>query len=225
MFGDGSPGGEKMSSEGLNQVLKFIEEREQKLSRYTETLRNAVAKIFDVFGDKGECRFCGRPGRWHHKYMCAENNETTDDPEKYYNKNKARYYDSTGFVVLDSPIGRWKDEQGRIIFYKTDWNGHPFLPKIEDSIEIDGEPFFKNEEEEKEYKLAIRDHRLVFVVSDPTNEETYDAYEISRRALKEAIQTGAITKFLKQLADELDKTSKEYEEVSVIAEKLANAVA
>jgi hypothetical protein len=213
----------RMSSEELSEVLKFIEEREQKLSRYTDKLRESVGKLFDVFGDKSVCRACGSLEKWHHKYVCADNHETTDDPQLYYNKHKAHYYDSTGFVVLDSSIGRWRDDQGRIIFYKTDWDGHAFQPKIEVSFDFDGEPFFRIDEgeEEKEYKLAIRDHRLVFIKQTQFYKEIYDAFEISRRALKEAVRTGAITKFLKQLAEELDKTSKEYEEVSTIAEKLA----
>jgi len=219
---DGSPGGEKMSSEGLGEVLKFIQEREQNLSRYTDKLRDAVDKFFQVFGDKDVCQICGRFEEWHKKYYLPPNGMRVDDPATY---TKEEYVIMTRKEWEKDYFGKTHTQQGKEIFIINEDVDHTFKPKIEVSIDFDGEPFFEVEEEGKEYKLAIRNHRLVFIVQSGYVEEKYDAYEISRQALKEAVRTGAITKFLKQLAEELDKTSKEYEEVSIIAEKLANAVA
>jgi hypothetical protein len=211
-----------MSSEELSQALKFIEEREQKLSRYTDKLRDAVDKIFQVFGDKDVCQICGRLERLHRKYYLPPDGKRVDDPKTY----------TTDEYVIMSRKEWEKDyfgkthKQGKEIFIINEDVDHAFKPKIEVSFDFDGEPFFKVEEEGKECKLAIRNHRLVFFVKyTGFHEETYGAHEISRRTLKEAIQTGAITKFLQELAEELKAKEEEYGEVSSMAEKLANAVA
>jgi hypothetical protein len=209
-----------MSSEELSEVLKFIEEREQKLSGYTDKLRQALDKIFQVFGDKDVCQICDFTEEWHRKYYLPPDGIKVDDPKTF---TKEEYVIMPRKEWEKDYFGKTHTQEGKEIFIINEKADHTFKPKIEVSIDFDGEPFFKNEEE-KEYKLAVRDHKLVFVKYTEFHEEIYDAYEISRQALKEAIKTGAITKFLKQLAEELDKTSKEYEEVSIIAEKLANAV-
>jgi hypothetical protein len=43
----------------LNQILGYIQEREETLSRYSDKLRQSIVKISDVFGSKVLCRYCG----------------------------------------------------------------------------------------------------------------------------------------------------------------------
>jgi len=100
---------------------------------------------------------------------------------------------------------------------------HQFQPKIEVSIDFEGEPFYRTYG--KVYRLAIRHHQLVIVMNTEYSEGSYGVYEVQRSTLHALLKSGAITKFFQELAEELKKQSEEYREVSAIAEKLANAVA
>jgi hypothetical protein len=46
-------------AQDLNQILGYIEQREETLSRYSDKLRQSLVKIANVFGRKDLCRLCG----------------------------------------------------------------------------------------------------------------------------------------------------------------------
>ena len=48
-----------MAEADLNQILDYIQEREETLSRYSDKLRQSIVKIANVFGSKVLCRYCG----------------------------------------------------------------------------------------------------------------------------------------------------------------------
>ena len=48
-----------MAEADLNQILAYIQDREETLSRYSDKLRRSLVKIADVFGRKDLCRLCG----------------------------------------------------------------------------------------------------------------------------------------------------------------------
>ncbi len=108
---------------------------------------------------------------------------------------------------------------------------------IKISIEVDDtEPFRveKIEEDsgdivEYKYYLAIQDHRLIVRVHRDSAfyKEKWDWFGIanaSRETLKCIIKSGRLLKFLQYVAENLEKTTKEYEAVATIAEKIAQAV-
>jgi hypothetical protein len=48
-----------MAEADLNQILDYIQEREETLSRYSDKLRQSLIKIANIFGRKDLCRYCG----------------------------------------------------------------------------------------------------------------------------------------------------------------------
>ena len=48
-----------MAEAELTKTIRYIEEREKSLSRYSDKLRRAVERIFNVFGKPSECQVCG----------------------------------------------------------------------------------------------------------------------------------------------------------------------
>ncbi|MEM2258029.1 MAG: hypothetical protein QXV39_07940 [Candidatus Caldarchaeum sp.] len=148
------------------QTLKYLQERETELSRYSDKLRKAVQKIIDVFGWKELCRECGE--------LC--------------NKHPA---------------------------------GHQFVPKIYISIEvIDEQPFYVDDDGD-EFKLVLKDGRLWIGQFTFNGYFTRPVDDVSRKIVKELVKSGRLIKFLEVIRKQLDKTATEYQEVSLIAQKLA----
>jgi hypothetical protein len=54
-------------AQDLNQILGYIQEREQTLSKYSNKLRKSLVKIADVFGSPELCQRCNKWGEYHDK--------------------------------------------------------------------------------------------------------------------------------------------------------------
>jgi hypothetical protein len=233
----------------LTQIVKYIEEREKTLSRYSDKLRRAVERIFNVFGDPDECQVCeGEEGYFmHFKYYYY------DYPNEEYHQY---YYIKTGVNEVPSEIHGMKvevlerdealeskrpdrsfDKERRVWFVFKTPNYHKFTPKVFVSIDVeDGVPFYTEKHGEHydvidEYYLAFQDHELVIL-----NKTRYEndvrwpvtnicgVNEVSRECLKALVKSGRLLEFLRMVAEKLQKMNEEYGEVSEIAEKMAKAI-
>jgi hypothetical protein len=237
--------GDMQASEGvicveneLLETIRYIKEREEKLSRYSDKLRRAVESVFDVFGDPKECQLCGfTEDRGFHKkyyyYGCNSkalwNVYGVDDPNEV----------QTGYriVILEqenpSETIAWDDVKKERYVY-VNKNQHKFTPKIFVSIDVeDGVPFYVEEREYDiyEYYLAFSKHKLVIALRIRGKHEAwstqrliYGPHEVSRECLKALVKSGRLLEFLRMVAEKLQKMNEEYGEVSEIAEKMAKAV-
>jgi hypothetical protein len=52
-------------AQDLNQILGYIQEREQTLSKYSDKLRKSLVKIADVFGNPQYCQRCNKWSVFH----------------------------------------------------------------------------------------------------------------------------------------------------------------
>ena len=223
----------------LVKTIKYIEERERSLSRYSDKLRRSLERIFNVFGNPNSCQICGL-SEWsgfHKKYYYYDCNHpqasvsATDDPKSLES------YTSYKIVVLEqeNPVERWAwDDVKKERYVYVNKNQHKFTPKVFVSIDIeDTLPFYTVEDDEviDEYYLAFRKHELAIVVwtrykgeSWTSSVRTYGVDQVSRECLKALVKSGRLLEFLKTVSEKLQKMSEEYKEVSEIAEKMAKAI-
>jgi hypothetical protein len=54
-------------AQDLNQILGYIQEREQTLSKYSDKLRKSLVKIADVFGNPQYCQRCNKWVEYHNQ--------------------------------------------------------------------------------------------------------------------------------------------------------------
>ena len=104
-----------------------------------------------------------------------------------------------------------------------------FKPKIDVPIHIIDDKAFYVEvwvgADRTKYYLAFYNHELKIAREDSEGVIDYIyLIDLSNDGLKALIKSGRLIKFLKKAADELEKTSQEYKEISEIAEKMANAI-
>jgi hypothetical protein len=200
--------------ENLKEVIKYIEEREENLNKYSDKLRENLLKIVNLFGDSNYCRICGNKQKIYFENIALIS-------EKVKEKFKGEVYIPHDIVFADPEL---LSED-----YKK-YAKHKFTPFIQVSIDIkDVEPF---REIEKEYEgkylyyLAFSDHKLVIEKFDTSLDSTEIIYfdEASRETLKEIVKTKALVKFLKYVAEQLKQKEEEFKQVSEIAEKLASIV-
>jgi hypothetical protein len=200
--------------EDLKEIIKYIEEREENLSKYSDKLRENLLKIVNLFGDKNYCRICGNK----QKIYFGNVNLISE-------KVKEKFKDEA-YIPHDEVF---KDLELLSEDYKK-YAGHKFTPFIQVSDDIrDAEPFRKVKKEfggEYLYYLCFTDHRLAIEVVDTSLERTKIMYfdEVSRVTLKEIVKTKALVKFLQYVAKQLSIKEEEFRYVSEIAEKLASVV-
>jgi len=230
----------------LTKTIRYIEEREKSLSRYSDKLRRAVERIFNVFGDSDKCQICGGGKDYfmHFKYYYY------DYPHEEYHRY---YYTKTGVNEVPAEIHGMNvevldrdeaylehkptknfDKERNVWFVFKNPKYHEFMPKVFVSIDVeDGVPFYSVEDEEAvdEYYLAFRKHEMVIVMRTRYKNEAwtsgakvYGVNEVSRECLKALVKSGRLLEFLKTVSEKLQKMSEEYREVSEIAEKMAKAI-
>jgi hypothetical protein len=92
--------------EGLIEIVKYIQEREENLSRYSDKLRQSLVRIAQVFGSARECQICNSVHFWDQEYdhefipKIAVSLDITD-PEAFYEE---------------------EDEEGKDIYYLQLWD-------------------------------------------------------------------------------------------------------
>ncbi|MDD5435351.1 MAG: hypothetical protein PH343_07980, partial [Nitrospira sp.] len=115
---------------------------------------------------------------------------------------------------------------------------HEFQPRIELSLDAkDTTPFYQDGEKGEEYFLAIREGKMVILWmgeydsfgyqsdDDLSNEiKGRDVTTPSRQVLKELVLSGRLPRFFQVVLTHIEKTSEEYQEVSEIAERMAQAI-
>jgi hypothetical protein len=96
---------EKKPEGELAEVIQYIAEREENLSRYSDKLRQNLVRISNLFGSKMECRICGEehvaPGARDHDFV----------PKIYVSLD---IIDTEPFLVEE-------DEEGRDSYYLQLW--------------------------------------------------------------------------------------------------------
>jgi len=229
-----------MAEANLVEAVKYIEKREQELSRYSDKLRASVKRVFDQFGDSDYCRICNLRdmSRVHFKFMVALEYggiDYTDDEEKIQ-----KLLTSGKYILVNSKDFNniWIINNKFVIVKNDDY--HEFMPKIHLSLNVDGEPFYstKSDGDIIDYYLASRDGEIKIIKaskpdvefesleeeSEMTYHVEYNISNISRKVLKELVKSHAIEKFLRKYIENLDSTTDEIEKVSEIAEKLASVL-
>lgn len=206
----------------LRRVLEYIQEREGNLARATEKLRRNVERIANVFGSKDCCQICGKYKSHcnHFKYFDRKYHLGYDEvPEKIGGYK-------TELVSPDYNSSSWGDpEKGTV--YVEEHEYHEFVPKIYVSIEVkDSEPFYVDSgdpyDSAEEYFLLIGRFGMRVEIGD--GERFVEIKDLPRRAVKALVKSGRITKFLQKVAQELEDTGNEYQEVAEVAERLAAAL-
>ena len=217
----------------LVKIIKYIEEREKNLSRYSDKLRFSLDRLFSVFGDKDLCRYCGygktvylnAPGDYqrlpHDEAIVAINKmlNPTEENVKWLQQRFEGWRKDPKF----------KASQAKDLFPKIAI--HRFTPKIEVSIDLfDEQPFYRDEDLEEDAYLAFHDHLLKIVFlpwnapKDFNLASEYSVWQVGRFYLKQLVKSGRLIKFLEYTAKKLKEYEQEYREVSELAEKLAKAV-
>ena len=221
-----------MSEDGLKELLGYIEQREESLSRYSDKLRESLKKIDNMFGDSKYCAICsGREeAREHHRFYSRKESKGLDDVEEIID-NAVRIIGPNDF------LGHWANaESGEVYVEDHEKAAHQFKACIEVSVNVwDTEPFKTEETEMGTYEayLAIIEHDLGIARKDrdhkgtllyETNHRVQLFSEASRQTLKDIIHSNRLIPFLRHVADVLEKKNREYKEVSEVAKKLTSAL-
>jgi hypothetical protein len=233
----------------LVKTIRYIEERERTLSRYSDKLRRAVERIFNVFGKPSECQVCGygETRYLHFKYYyypdereeyhtCYSVKVGVDEVPAEVNGMRTEVLEVDEALDADTIDVKVKsfDKDRKVWFVFKNPKYHRFMPKVFVSIDVeDGVPFYSvgDEEAVDEYYLALRKHELVIVMRTRYKNEAwtsgakvYGVDQVSREVLKALVKSGRLLEFLKTVSEKLQKMSEEYREVSEIAEKMAKAI-
>lgn len=215
-------------SPDVASVLKYIAERENNLSKYSDKLRQSVQRIFNVFGDSQLCQVCGeRPSySLHGRYFDRR------ERQPYQEIPDAHPHGQPKLVTHYEYVGFWGNKQENIIYFEKNETFHEVKPKIEVSLSMrDEKPFFEEWAEEyasrtRAYRLVLLDHNLWIenrIVENATH-TLMTADQVSRKVLMRLIKSGRLTAFIQDIADALQKESEEYKEVAEIAERMAQAI-
>lgn len=146
-------------AENISKILRYIEKREQNLSRYSDKLRQSIIKIVDVFGPERYCRSCDQPERSHDdpekcafKPKIQVSLEIIDDvpfytdelrEEDYYLATVDHYLKAVGVAKGGDPTDRahrwtqWFDDCSREKLKALVKSGRliPFLQKVVDTLQ------------------------------------------------------------------------------------------
>jgi hypothetical protein len=202
------------SEEDFVGLVKYLEEREKNLSKYSDKLRENLAKIAGIFGDESCCQICGfEEGSTKH----------------------VKYRDEQGYLHDE----KTSVVNGITVTYAANKDySHAFKAKIEPSFEIEDETEFRVIQEENNFGKTT--FRLILlpdwgrrynyggllvkkVVNDYEEGAIYQTFadECSRESLKTLVQKGRLPKFLAYAAKKLAEKEQEYQQVAEAAEKMA----
>lgn len=202
------------------EIMKYIQERSENLRRYTKKLREAIAVIEKVFGERNRCRICGL-------YTWLEGEKRL----VYANAAIAgsKMSDPKAKPLINSSVEHDELFSEKYLDILECKKPHKFIPCVDVDIDVDDvEPFYINEDEQK-YFLAFKDHELICVIVDEWDGDRHEEYKklsnLGRDALKDLIKSKRLIKFLEYVAEELRKREQDFREVSEIAEKMTLALA
>lgn len=185
-------------SPNLAEVVKYIAEREDNLSKYSDKLRKNVEAIFNIFGNKRYCQVCNKENNPGNNYVPDE-------------KQAIIHAEITGhsFVPKINVSIEFKGTPFNTFTLGDGNDEHPDYVKEYLSME-DGELYIVRDT----YTCAdeMYEHRRMF------------AYEPSRDLIKRLVNSGAITQFFNQLAEKLIEVGDNYKEVAEKAERMAQAI-
>lgn len=206
--------------EAINNLIKFIVEKEGRIAKYSDKLRRTAKQLSNLFNYASKCAVCGyeiiiSPSPWMKNAV-----ELPSQSEKEYQEILNKF--------VKKAMGH--DELFNDPKYQPYTYGvplHTFVPAVDVSFfVVDKESFYQSGEHY--YFLAFDEHRLkAFLVQDPERKEFYidkELHEISRAALKALFNSGRIIAFLRQVQDFLVQKEGEYMEAEKQAEKISEAI-
>lgn len=212
-------------SADLVRTVEYLRERESELSKYSDKLRESVERIANVFGDRDECQICEETegNKQHHFYFARFDNGSFDELPKEYRNHVVQ------LVKSDENIGQWGDPDRNITYFEETENPHKFVPKIEISVDAEGEEFTTSAgfEGTERAALCLRKHvvKLKSYIAGSADLPWYtNLKNLPRETLKRVVKERRITELIEIVKQKLDETTKEYKQVSGIAEKLASAL-
>lgn len=212
-------------SADIVRTVEYLREREGELSKYSDKLRGSVERIANVFGDRDECQICGETegNKQHHKYFARFDNGSFDELPKEYRGHVVQ------LVKSDENIGQWGDPDRNITYFEETENPHKFLPKIEISVDAEGEEFTTSVGFEGTERAALcLDHHSLRLKSYIAGSADLPHYlkikDLSREELKRVVKERRITELIGTVKQKLDETTEEYKQVSEMAERLASAL-
>ncbi len=216
-------GGSQPMTGDISQTLKYIDEREKNLARYSDKLRENLMKIEKVFGNH-TCRICrgGKSYLAHFQYSDRRDHNGYNEIPKTHSQGKPKLVD------LDYDIGSWGDCKGSIYFTKTK-NQHKYVESVFVSIDIVDTEILHEVENDgygpTTYRVAMHNSKLCVRKTDEYSNPEYLPFDsISRFLLKKMVSSGRLSVYMEKVAEELERTSREYESVSEIAERMAKAI-
>jgi len=180
-------------------LIKYLAEREKKLSKYSDKLRTSLQRVFDVFGDSSHCQICN----------CSEFTGTALGEGENKGKHaggshafipKVRVSENIADteICIESVEDELNFERYRLVFsYGKLWL------KGWRNCEIDA---------------------TGVTTWLTTPEGTQRGGTPSRTELKQFVRSGRLPKFLAYATEKMAEAEIEYNKVATIAERMANAI-
>jgi len=132
------------SENELVELLKYIREREENLSRYSDKLRKSLIKISNAFGSKDFCAICDRFQRYHKDFADHE--------------FKQKIYVSID-ILDDEPFFIEADEYDKIDYYLA-FRGSKLVIQVKVNGKETIVKFFENVSREL-LKALVKSKRLI----------------------------------------------------------------
>ena len=190
----------------LVSTVEYLREREEELSRYSDKLRAAITRIWSMFGSSFTCQICHVSQAI---YDYAEWERLADRDTFMQVRDETHDHDEA--VKKLHELGKLKMKL------------HSFVPKIDLSIDVEGEGW-ENEEKVRKALCINNGYMRVKIYDDEAGYEYYNVKDVSRETMKEIVRQGRITQLIDTIKHKLDETTEEYKQVSEIAEKFAVAL-
>lgn len=202
------------SEEDFVGLVKYLEEREKNLSKYSDKLRQSLQRVFDVFGDPDFCQICSYSAdntrhvkfRDEQGYLHGEETSIVNEQVVTYAKNKDYLHEFKAKIRISEEI------EDVAICMET---------------RLDGQNF-------EQYKLVTRNDRIWLqgrrnCEMDATGvttwltipEGTQRGGTPSRTELKQLVRSCRLPKFLAYASQKLAEDEQEYKAVAEAAEKMA----
>jgi mRNA degradation ribonuclease J1/J2 len=197
------------SEEDFVGLIKYVEERERNLSKYSNKLRQNLQRIFSIFSPPYCCRICG----------CSENDQ-----------KHIPFRDEQGYLHDE----KTSTVNGITVTYGANKNySHDFVETVSISIDVQDDVFEErstDKEGDEQFWLQIVDGDFAIASGWDhnarwlTNPSGRQSWTPDRELLKALVRSGRLPKFLALIAQKLSEAEKEYGDVAEIAEKMAKAI-
>ncbi len=193
--------------------IRYIQEKGEGLSRYSDKLRKNLSSIANIFGETDCCQICGR-------------REPDGDHASTF-KGKGQYSDQ----IFKAP--EWHTFKAKIDVAFEIYDVEPFRKIVEIENYGSGEANFflallpGNSNRRKNYGglLVIKTYENT-PSEEPQPGDLYMQFadECSRETLKAIVKSGRLQKFLAYAASKIAEAEQEYKQVAEVAEKMAKAI-